>query len=128
MSDVVKRTGVIGLGAMGLQMAQHMAAKGFAVAGYDVLADANTRAKQHGVKICGSPAEVGDHAEVAIVMVATDAVFTTRPLTLDRYRRGFRPMGREVLARPIYRTAGGLLVADQTSRICQITRRAALSY
>ena len=72
MSDDVKRTGVIGLGAMGLQMARHMAAKGLDVAGYDVLPDANARAKEHGAKICGSVAEVGDHAEVVIVMVATD--------------------------------------------------------
>ena len=32
----VKHTGVIGLGAMGYQMARHMVAKGFDVAGYDV--------------------------------------------------------------------------------------------
>jgi 3-hydroxyisobutyrate dehydrogenase-like beta-hydroxyacid dehydrogenase len=70
--DSVTRTGVIGLGAMGLQMARHMATKGFAVAGYDVLAEPNARAQQHGVKICGSVAEVGGHAEVVIVMVATD--------------------------------------------------------
>ena len=68
----VKRTGVIGLGAMGLQMARHMAAKGFAVAGHDVLADANARAHGHGVNICGSVAEVGDHSDVVIVMVATN--------------------------------------------------------
>jgi 3-hydroxyisobutyrate dehydrogenase-like beta-hydroxyacid dehydrogenase len=72
MSDGVKRTGVIGLGAMGLQMTRHMAAKGFEVAGHDVLPEANALAKGHGVKTCGSVAEVGDHAEVVIVMVATD--------------------------------------------------------
>jgi 3-hydroxyisobutyrate dehydrogenase-like beta-hydroxyacid dehydrogenase len=70
--ESVSRTGVIGLGAMGLQMARHMATKGFAVAGYDVLPEANARAQQHGVKICGSVAEVGAHAEAVIVMVATD--------------------------------------------------------
>jgi 3-hydroxyisobutyrate dehydrogenase len=68
----VKRTGVIGLGAMGLQMAGHMAAKGFAVAGHDVNAEANARAASHGVKICGSVAEVGGHADVVIVMVQSD--------------------------------------------------------
>src|SRR5262249_60162580 len=61
-ADRVTRTGVIGLGAMGLQMARHMAAKGFDVAGYDVRAEANARAKEHGVKICGSVAGGGDHA------------------------------------------------------------------
>ena len=42
---------MIGLGAMGLQMARHMAAKGFDVAGYDIASEANARAKEHGVKI-----------------------------------------------------------------------------
>ena len=56
---LVKRTGVIGLGAMGLQMARHMAAKGFDVAGYDIAAEVSARAKDHGVRVCGSVAEVG---------------------------------------------------------------------
>jgi 3-hydroxyisobutyrate dehydrogenase-like beta-hydroxyacid dehydrogenase len=66
------RTGVIGLGAMGLQMARHMAAKGFAVAGTDIDPEAMQRAAAHGVKLCAPAAEVGAHAEVVIVMVATD--------------------------------------------------------
>ena len=70
--NAVKRTGVIGLGAMGLQMARHMVAKGFAVAGYDVSADATARAKALDVTICGAAAEVGAGADVVIVMVATD--------------------------------------------------------
>ena len=90
-SNAVKRTGVIGLGAMGLQMAKHMAAKGFAVSGYDVAADANARAKSLGVTICRSVAEVGADAEVAIVMVATDEqvreVVVASGL-LDRLARG----------------------------------------
>ncbi len=90
MTDVT-RTGVIGLGAMGLQMALHMAAKGFAVAGYDVAATANARAKSRGVRICNSAAEVGEQAEVVIVMVATDEqvhdVVTGSGL-LDRLARG----------------------------------------
>jgi hypothetical protein len=70
----VKRTGVIGLGAMGLQMARHMVSKGFDVAGYDVDVDVDAmrRAVEAGVKSCLSPAQVGDHAEIVIVMVATD--------------------------------------------------------
>jgi 3-hydroxyisobutyrate dehydrogenase-like beta-hydroxyacid dehydrogenase len=69
----IKRTGMIGLGAMGLPMARHMAAKGFAVAGYDAAAEPMRRAHNLGIKLCGSPAEVGAHAEVLVVMVATDA-------------------------------------------------------
>src|SRR5882724_8604593 len=69
----VRNTGVIGLGAMGYQMARHMVNKGFNVAGYDVSLDAMKRARTSGIAILGSPAEVGDHAEIVIVMVATDA-------------------------------------------------------
>jgi 3-hydroxyisobutyrate dehydrogenase-like beta-hydroxyacid dehydrogenase len=74
MTDgALARTGVIGLGAMGLQMARHMVAKGFAVAGTDIDREATLRAAAHGVRICASAAEVGDHAEVVVLMVATDA-------------------------------------------------------
>src|ERR1700730_8675280 len=71
-NNPVKRAGVIGLGAMGLQMARHMVAKGFEVAGFDVDIDAMRRAAGHGVKTCLSPAQVGEHAEVVVVMVAND--------------------------------------------------------
>jgi 3-hydroxyisobutyrate dehydrogenase-like beta-hydroxyacid dehydrogenase len=69
----VKNTGVIGLGAMGYQMARHMVDKGFAVAGYDVAPEANARAQGRGVAIVSGPAEIGGRADVVIVMVATDA-------------------------------------------------------
>jgi 3-hydroxyisobutyrate dehydrogenase-like beta-hydroxyacid dehydrogenase len=71
-SGALKHTGMIGLGAMGLQMARHMIAKGFDVAGYDIAQEANDRAQSHGVKICNSVGEVGSRAEVVIVMVQTD--------------------------------------------------------
>jgi 3-hydroxyisobutyrate dehydrogenase-like beta-hydroxyacid dehydrogenase len=72
-SNAVKRAGVIGLGAMGVQMARHMVSKGFEVMGFDVDVDAMRRTGEHGVKTCLSAAQVGDRAEVVIVMVATDA-------------------------------------------------------
>jgi 3-hydroxyisobutyrate dehydrogenase-like beta-hydroxyacid dehydrogenase len=87
----VKRTGVIGLGAMGLQMARHMVAKGFAVAGYDVSPDANARAKALGIEVRDSPAEVGTDADAVIVMVATDEQVREVVLNsslLDRLARG----------------------------------------
>jgi 3-hydroxyisobutyrate dehydrogenase-like beta-hydroxyacid dehydrogenase len=71
MTTPVKRTGMIGLGAMGLQMAKYMGKKGYEVSGYDVSAEVMARAKSEGVKGCGSPAEVGQSAEVVIIMVAT---------------------------------------------------------
>jgi 3-hydroxyisobutyrate dehydrogenase-like beta-hydroxyacid dehydrogenase len=67
----VKRTGIIGLGAMGLQMARHMVAKGFDVRGFDIDSGAVGRAKAQQVRTAG-PDEIARHAEVVIVMVATD--------------------------------------------------------
>src|SRR5580658_7774248 len=70
--DQVKRTGMIGLGAMGLQFARHMQRKGFDVAGYDIDADAVRRAANDGIGRRGSPAETDKHAEVVVVMGAPD--------------------------------------------------------
>jgi 3-hydroxyisobutyrate dehydrogenase len=87
----IKHTAVIGLGAMGYQMARHMANKGFAVAGYDVAPEANARAKQAGVVIVSGPAEAGAQAEIVIVMVATDEQVedvVLRSGLLDRLRKG----------------------------------------
>jgi 3-hydroxyisobutyrate dehydrogenase-like beta-hydroxyacid dehydrogenase len=69
----ITRTAVIGLGAMGLQMARHMVAKGFEVYGTDIDPDAMRRASAHGVRLCGSAAEIGDRADLVVLMVATDA-------------------------------------------------------
>jgi len=63
---------MIGLGAMGLQMARHIVNKGFEVAGYDISPDAANRAKTHGVQICDSTADAGKGAGVVFVMVAND--------------------------------------------------------
>jgi len=87
----VKRTGVIGLGAMGFQMARHMVNKGFAVVGFDVAPEARARAKEAGVHIVANPAEAGAEAEVVIVMVATDAQVEdviARSGLLDKLSRG----------------------------------------
>jgi 3-hydroxyisobutyrate dehydrogenase-like beta-hydroxyacid dehydrogenase len=70
--EQVKRTGMIGLGAMGLPMARHMVSKGFQVFGHDVDSAAMQRAKDHGVRTCDA-SQVGRNAEVVVVMVATDA-------------------------------------------------------
>ena len=80
MADAtVKRTGVIGLGAMGLQMARHMVRKGFEVAGYDVDSEAAKKAASHGVRVCGSVAEVAKHAEVVMVPEAGHYPHSQRP-------------------------------------------------
>jgi 3-hydroxyisobutyrate dehydrogenase-like beta-hydroxyacid dehydrogenase len=87
----IKNTGVIGLGAMGFQMARHMVNKGFAVAGYDIAPEAVKRAKEAGVNIVPNPAEIGANAEMVIVMVATDAQVedvVLRSGLLDRLAKG----------------------------------------
>ena len=71
----IKNAGVIGLGAMGYQMARHMVREGFAVAGYDVSPDAMARAKDAGSNTVA--ADVGAQTEVVVVMVATDAQVET---------------------------------------------------
>lgn len=92
MTDAtLKRTGVIGLGAMGLQMARHMVIKGFDVSGYDVNAVAAIKAEAHGVRIRGSVADVGKNAEVVMVMVANDKQIhdvVERSDLLDNLARG----------------------------------------
>ena len=72
MANAVKRTAMIGLGAMGLPMGSHMVKKGFEVTGYDISADAAKKAASHGVKTCPSVADAGKNAEVVFVMVAND--------------------------------------------------------
>jgi 3-hydroxyisobutyrate dehydrogenase-like beta-hydroxyacid dehydrogenase len=69
----IRRAGVIGLGAMGLQFARHMLRGGLDVVGYDIDADAVRRAENDGIKHRHSAAEIARHAEVVVVMVATDA-------------------------------------------------------
>src|SRR5258706_991825 len=64
--------GMIGLGAMGYQMARHMVAKGFDVCGIDVQNACNARAKAAGVKVVETPVEAGARPEIVVVMVATD--------------------------------------------------------
>ena len=71
MTTAVKRTGMIGLGAMGYQMARHMKNKGFEVSGFDVSSEMMGRAKGEGIATLASSAEVGARAEVVVIMVAT---------------------------------------------------------
>lgn len=68
----VTRTGVIGLGAMGHQMARHLLKAGFEVVGTDVDPAAAARAESIGVRVRGSAGEVARAAEVVLVMVQTD--------------------------------------------------------
>jgi 3-hydroxyisobutyrate dehydrogenase-like beta-hydroxyacid dehydrogenase len=73
----VTRAGLIGLGAMGHQMARHLLKAGFDVAGYDIDAAATQRAESIGVRVRASAGEVARTAEVVLVMVQTDAQVET---------------------------------------------------
>ena len=87
----IKNTGVIGLGAMGYQMARHMVGKGFTVAGYDVSPEAVGGAKAAGIRTVASAADVGAEAEVVIIMVATDTQVedvVVHSGLLDKLKRG----------------------------------------
>ncbi|MBZ7927363.1 NAD(P)-dependent oxidoreductase (plasmid) [Ensifer adhaerens] len=66
------KAGVIGLGAMGYQMARHLKEKGFTVSGYDVSAEATTKSEAIGIPTRTDIAAVGSTSNVVIVMVQTD--------------------------------------------------------
>ncbi|NLS07042.1 NAD(P)-dependent oxidoreductase [Rhizobium sp. P32RR-XVIII] len=64
--------GVIGLGAMGYQMARHLKEKNFSITGYDVSADAVKKSTDIGITVGSDIAAVGSRSDVVIVMVQTD--------------------------------------------------------
>lgn len=71
-STALKTAGVIGLGAMGLQMARHMVLGGTTVFGYDVMADANAKAASAGVTIMPEISQLGAKADVVYIIVQTE--------------------------------------------------------
>lgn len=64
--------GVIGLGAMGYQMARHLKEKNFSITGYDISADAVKKSADIGITVGSDIAAVGSRSDVVIVMVQTD--------------------------------------------------------
>jgi 3-hydroxyisobutyrate dehydrogenase len=73
-----QRVGVIGLGAMGLNVARNLIQKGFEVYGCDVRDSACAALAEAGGTACATPAELGATCDVVIVLVVnaaqTDAV------------------------------------------------------
>ena len=67
------RAAVIGLGSMGLGMAQSLLRGGFAVAGFDVSQAATERLAESGGSIAGSPAEAAAEAEAVVAAVVNAA-------------------------------------------------------
>jgi 3-hydroxyisobutyrate dehydrogenase-like beta-hydroxyacid dehydrogenase len=68
----IRKIGILGLGRMGLPMAQHLLSKGFSVAGYDPLEAARRSARELGVALVDSPREVARAAELVLVVVGFD--------------------------------------------------------
>ncbi|MCC2105302.1 MAG: NAD(P)-dependent oxidoreductase, partial [Hyphomicrobiales bacterium] len=67
------RIGFVGLGSMGLPMAKVLAAKGFAVAGYDIRPGAAQELAAAGGKAADSVGDALAGAELAILMVVNAA-------------------------------------------------------
>jgi 3-hydroxyisobutyrate dehydrogenase len=74
MSHEVETTvGVIGLGSMGLGIAQSLVRSGVKVAGYDINPAAATRLVESGGRAAASPGDAAPSADVAVVVVVNAA-------------------------------------------------------
>jgi len=69
----VRRIGFVGLGAMGLPMAKNLVARGFAVRGYDIRAEARAALSAAGGVAAESPGSAFDGADAAVLMVVDAA-------------------------------------------------------
>lgn len=70
---MIRNVGVIGVGAMGQEMARHLLSKGFSVVAYDVQANQVERAQAQGARAAATVKALAAATECSIVMVATDA-------------------------------------------------------
>ena len=68
----IRKVGIIGLGKMGVPMARHLLAMGFAVCGFDPVEAARRNAAGIGVDMLASSAEVARASDVVIVVVGFD--------------------------------------------------------
>lgn len=66
---MIKDVGVIGLGKMGQPIVRHLVAKGFAVTGCDVRAEAVAAAERRGARAAASPRAVAEASDLVIVLV-----------------------------------------------------------
>lgn len=73
MTDSV---GMIGLGEMGLPMARNLRRQGFDVLGYDPSEAAQARAREEGIRSCGSVREVAAGATRAVFTIVRDLAQT----------------------------------------------------
>lgn len=67
-----RHVGVVGLGKMGLPMANHLRDAGFVVHGFDPRPGAAAAAERHGIVVAAAPAEVAGRAAATFVVVGFD--------------------------------------------------------
>lgn len=82
-----KKIGFLGLGKMGLPMARHLAAKGLAVLGYDVVEDRNVAARAAELNIGATAADVIAGCDVVISSLPNDAALEAMAATLVQHAR-----------------------------------------
>src|SRR4051812_28649618 len=70
------RVGFIGLGHMGLAMAQNIHKKGFPLGVYNRTKEKAAPLLEKGIRWAGSPAELANSCDVVVSMVANDAALT----------------------------------------------------
>src|SRR3954470_23928030 len=109
----IRTVGLLGLGKMGAPMAKHIAAKGYAVVGYDPAAAASAQAAAHGASIARSPREVAEASDVVIIVVGFDseveqALFSRDGIVAGARRGLIVALGSTVAPRYAKRLAGRL--------------------
>src|SRR5262245_63269516 len=67
--NAISKVGMVGLGRMGVPMAEHLLAMGFSVAGCDPAPQARARAESLGVKVLASARDVARASELVLVVV-----------------------------------------------------------
>ncbi len=89
--EMLKRIGIVGLGAMGRPMARHLLAKGFTVAGCDPASEARAKAKELGVVIADTPRDLAGMSDAVLIVVGFDAQVEKVVFAADGLKAGARP-------------------------------------
>ena len=97
----MNRVGVIGLGDMGSGIAKNLIASGFATSGFDLSEARMAALAEMGGKAASSPAEAGDGADAAFVMVMNGDQAKAVILGPDGILKTMRPGGAVLLSATI---------------------------
>ena len=69
----IKTVGFVGLGKMGLPMAQNTLKAGFRVVGFDQDQEAASRAKASGIEVLPGLSEISEHSDLVIIIVGFES-------------------------------------------------------